>query len=390
MGRGRSHAAVVIDLINKFNKLSTPRFSLKPAGARRGVWALGGIVLLVAIGVFVGSALTPSGGDEKAGAFATKQLAGKQRPNPLAGRLTKVYGTDTPASRYGAEIAALEDSGTNLAGEKVSDLSPLPARAFVAPENQYRRYAARWIAHALAAGASLRSALAAGNRAAAKSAWEQTWADYLHLGAVYGLFGDLNQAIDGTPGSLPQGSADPRFTGLHRIELGLWSAQSPSSLVRYGTRLQHDLRRLHHVVAHVQITPLEYATRSHEIIEDAQRDLLSGTDVPWSGQGVLGTAAGLAATTEVFHTLEPLLSGRENTEAEVRTELLLLGGVLDSIRRRHHGHYPSLAGLSAYERERLNGYVAGALSALQEMPGTLETEVNTAPPRLVASERSAK
>ena len=76
----------------------------------------------------------------------------------------------------------------------------------------------------------------------------------------------------------------------------------------------------------MQITPLEYATRSHEIVEDAQRDLLSGMDVPWSRQGVLGTAAGLAATEEVFHTLEPLLSGRENTEGEVRTELQMLSG----------------------------------------------------------------
>ena len=37
------------------------------------------------------------------------------------------------------------------------------------------------------------------------------------------------------------------------------------------------------------------------------RDLLSGTDVPWSGEGVLGASAGLAATRELLRTLSPLL-----------------------------------------------------------------------------------
>jgi iron uptake system EfeUOB component EfeO/EfeM len=191
---------------------------------------------------------------------------------------------------------------------------------------------------------------------------------------------------------LPPGSTDPHFTGLHRIEMGLWSGAGLHALISYDTRLEGALERLRDVLARVEITPLEYATRSHEIIEDAQRDLLSGMDVPWSRQGVLGTAAGLAATEEVFHTLEPLLSGRENTEGEVRSELLLLSGMLDSI-SRHHGVYPSLTELGQYEHEQLNGYVAGALSALEQMPGTLETEARPPVPKLPApspAERTAE
>ena len=34
------------------------------------------------------------------------------------------------------------------------------------------------------------------------------------------------------------------------------------------------------------------------------------------------------------------------------------------------------------ERERMNGYVAGALSALEMMPSTLETELYKAPPSI--------
>jgi iron uptake system EfeUOB component EfeO/EfeM len=346
-------------------------------------------VVALAACAFVGSALAPDGSG-KARPFSVSALAPKSAPSPLAGRLSKVYGTSIPASRYGTEVADLEDEGTNLAGEQVSELSPLPASDFAAPERQYRSYAQRWITVALADARALGRALTAGRRAGAELAWEATWSDYLHLGAVYGLFSEQSQAIDGTPGVLPGGTSDPRFVGLHRIEMGLWDGASVDSLTGYDRLLETDLGRLHGVVAHVRFTPLEYATRSHEIVEDAQRDLLSGMDVPWSGEGVLGTAAGLAATEEVFHTLEPLISGREDTEGEVRTELLLLKGLLSSIRRRHHGVYPSLSQLGSYEHEQLDGYVAGALSALEQMPGVLETELRRPVPKLPAPSRAEK
>jgi high-affinity iron transporter len=367
--------------------VSQLRLSLRARQDDKGLWILVAVAVL-AVCTFAGSALAPNGSG-RSHPFSVRELAPKSAPNPLAGRLRKVYGTNIPASRYGTEIADLEDDGTNLAGEQVSELSPLPAGAFTAPEHEYRVYARHWITNALAGAASLRDALADGERAAAKLAWESTWSDYLHLGAVYlsGEAATLNQAIDGNPGGLPGGTSDPRFTGLHRIEMGLWTGESLSSLIGYDNRLVGDQHHQYDVVADVPITPLEYATRSHEIIEDAQRDFLSGMDVPWSEQGVLGTAAGVAATTEVFHTLEPLLSGRENTEGEVRTELLMLSGVLAAIRAHHHGRYPSLSELSQYEHEQLNGYVAGALSALEEMPGTLETEVRRPLPKLPPEHR---
>ena len=50
---------------------------------------------------------------------------------------------------------------------------------------------------------------------------------------------------------------------------------------------------LKHTLPRSEIDPLDYAARAHEILEDAQRDLMSGIQVPWSGAGVLGTAAGV-------------------------------------------------------------------------------------------------
>ena len=131
-----------------------------------------------------------------------------------------------------------------------------------------------------------------------------------------------------------------RATGRGRISRGCTGsstgcgpARSPQSLVRWARQLQRDAVTLRQVLPSVQITPLDYATRAHEILEDAQRDLLSGMDVQWSGAGVLGTAAGLAATEEVIGTLTPLLQARDNTLAEVQSWLPQLQNVLDGLRK---------------------------------------------------------
>lgn len=301
--------------------------------------------------------------------------------NPLGVRVSKVYGSNVPARVYGTEIGDLEDQGENTRGEMTAELSPLPARAFAGPVAAYKLYAEHWTAIAEHDASGLREALAAGDGAGARAAWEDTWSAYLHLGAVYGLFGALNQEIDGMPDGLLSGAADPRFSGLHRLEMGLWDGAPPRSLVPIADTLTRNLHSLRTILPNVQITPLEYATRAHEILEDAQRDLLSGAHVRWSGQGVLGTAAGLDATEEVFHTLEPLLSGRENTEAEVRGELALLSSAITQI-HHDHGGWPALVQLSMREHELLDGTLAGALGALELLPGTLETKTPAPTPQL--------
>jgi hypothetical protein len=341
-----------------------------------------GLALVAAILLLAGAALAPSPDAHRPSRFGVLSVAAHTSPaNPLGVRISKVYGSNVPARRYGTEIGDLEDQGENTRGEMTADLSPLPARAFAAPVAAYKRYAEHWTTIAEHEANGLREALASDDRAGARSAWQATWSSYLHLGAVYGLFGDLNQEIDGMPDGVLAGVADHHFSGLHRLEMGLWNGASPRSLVPVADALVRNLRSLRAMLPSVQISPLEYATRAHEILEDAQRDLLSGTHVPWSGQGVLGTVAGLDATEEVFHTLQPLLSGRENTEAEVRSELGLLSSAIAQIHHDHRG-WPALTQLSMPEHELLNGTLAGALTALELLPGTLETKTPAPIPQL--------
>ncbi len=334
-----------------------------------------GAVAALAVIALLAAALIPSGGSNGTKPFSVSAVAGHvSTTNGLPEHVTKVFGSNIPANVYGTRIARQENQGIDANGQLASDLSPIPPASFNAPIAAYRVYAEHWSATLAAELPALRAALAGGGRAASERAWAVAWSDYLHLGAVYGLLpGTLDAQIDGMPHMLPGDGAGSRFTGLHRIEYGLWTGAPPASLVRWVAPLERNVATVRRVLPSVPIDTLDYTLRAHEILEDAQRDLLSGTDVQWSGAGVLGTAAGLAATQELVATLTPLLQGRDNTLGLVQSWLLQLQDALNRIRAAHHGTYPALGQLTNAEHEMLNGTVTGTLAALSLVPGTLET-----------------
>lgn len=287
-------------------------------------------------------------------------------------------------ARYSEQSAIRAGAGNADGAPPAPDLVPLPPSAFVRPIDQYRAYAMGQLTAMERQIGVLERALAADNRSGARDAWRGAYVDYLHLGAVYGEFGTLDRRIDGTAGGVPGGASSPRFTGLHRVERGLWSSASPRSLLVWARGLGTNVRALRHVIPTVAMTPLDYATRAHEILEDAERDLLSGVDVPWSQDGVLATAAGLQATEEVINTLRPLLDGRENVIEVVDTGLQHLGSVMATLRREHGGQYPTLDQLTQRQSEVLNGTLGGTLEALSQVPGALETRLPPPIPSLPA------
>ena len=265
----------------------------------------------------------------------------------------------------------------------------MPAAAFRAPVTAYRAYSGGRLRLMQGEIAKLESALAAGDRSAAQTAWLGAYAYYLNLGAVYleGPISDLNDAIDGTPGGLPGGVSSPQFSGLHRIEHGLWTAAPLASLRPWARKLSRDVAGLQKMLPGVEIDPLDYATRAHEILEDAMRDQLSGTDAPWSGAGVLGTSAGVVATTEVMKTLAPVLQNRESVMSTVAADLTGLRSTLASLARAHGGSLPTTGQLTQMQSEQLDGSIGQALEGLAQVPGALETSTAPVIPQIPANDR---
>ena len=131
--------------------------------------------------------------------------------------------------------------GRRLQGHMVSDLSPL-SRARLTGRRPLQDLCGAVGGEARRPGPGAAGRARVGRTRRAKQAWSVAYDDYLHLGAVYGLLpGTIDQRIDGMPEALADAQHDPSFTGLHRIELGLWTGAPVSSLVRYAARMRGDV-----------------------------------------------------------------------------------------------------------------------------------------------------
>jgi iron uptake system EfeUOB component EfeO/EfeM len=267
-----------------------------------------------------------------------------------------------------------------------SDLQPLHAGDFRKPVGEYRVYSEGQAKAVQREVAKLQGELKAGDVAAAKATWLAAYDHYLRLGAAYGALGPLDEEIDGNPGRLPGGDHDPRFTGLHRIEMGLWNGEAPARLVAPADYLAARVKHLQVAVRRIAISPLVYATRAHEILEDAQRDMLSGIDAPWSGAGLRATADSLAATEVVVGTLRPLLDGRGSTIEPVEVELAQFRATLDRVRQEHDGEWPTLEEMSQRQHELVDGALGSLLERLDTIPGALEVKRSKPLPTIAEQE----
>jgi iron uptake system EfeUOB component EfeO/EfeM len=211
--------------------------------------------------------------------------------------------------------------------------------------------------------ATLRGRLAASDLTGARSAWLAAHAGYERLGAAYGTFGDLGQRIDGRPDGLPGGVADPGFTGLRRLEYGLYHGGRPASLVPIADRLAVDVAGLRSSFPRTQTDPNDLPLRAHEILEDAVQFELTGAADQGSGTGLAMLDAALDGTQAVLDALDPVLRPRYPAWPALAGWLGRARGEVRAA-RRPDGTWTAPAGLGRTARQRLDADVGQLLELL--------------------------
>jgi iron uptake system EfeUOB component EfeO/EfeM len=265
--------------------------------------------------------------------------------------------TNPPAQRY-AKHSTIPDG--------VARVTP---RDYERPIATYKRYVHRQLGTLLGEVTALRAAIERHDLAGARAAWLKADARYESIGAAYGAFGDLDAAVNGGPDGLPGGVRSPDFTGLHRIELALWQRHSTRGAAAPAAQLVRDVQRLRTGVAKMEIDPLEYSLRAHEILEDGIHLQLSGRASPWSGSALVALRAEVQGTNVVLATLTPMISRRDGSGAlpQARKTLTRLSAELARL-ERSDGSLPRWDALSQRDRERVDGLAAGAAEQLAYVP----------------------
>lgn len=243
---------------------------------------------------------------------------------------------------------------------------PVSEQDLDGPLKQYQDYVAPQLATLTGQVDTLRGALASGNLDAAKADWLPAQLTWEQVGAAYGSFGDLADAIDGQPDGLPGGVADPDFTGLRRLEYGLWHGQSAAALVPIADKLGQDVAALRRQLPTITADPADLPVRAHEILEDSLRDKLTGMSDQGAGTGYQETLADVAGTRVVLDELAPLIDKRRpQLVATAKTQL----DTLEQALRATTGS-PETAPLS--QRQHVDAAIGQVLETLSLVPDLLE------------------
>jgi hypothetical protein len=243
---------------------------------------------------------------------------------------------------------------------------------FRAPIRRYRRYVERELAAMSRDVAALQRSVAAGDGAGARAAWRASNERYQSIGAAYGAFGELDRAVSGTAAGLQRGVRDPRFTGLHRVELALFGRHSTVDARRPTARLAAAVARMRRRVHTLRIDPLEYALRSHEIIEDTLHLQLTRQASLWSGAVYDAVGANVRGARVVLETLRGPIDRRDpGLRARADRALARVTRALAHLRRSSRG-YPDPARVAQRDRERIAALVAGAAEELAFIPELID------------------
>jgi len=252
-------------------------------------------------------------------------------------------------------------------------VKPVTMAELAGPNRAYQAYAARQLAALAGAVTSIRADLRRDDLVAARRSWLAAQLDWERVGASYDSFGDAGVAVDGLPDGLPGGAGDKNFTGLHRLEYGLWHGQDAAALLPVVNRLARDVAavRTNLTSADIAGDPTNLPLRAHEILEDALRDHLSGIDDQGGGAAYAETYADLQATRAVLAQLSPLISTRApKLLPAARAQLNVLQRALLSTRAG--GQWQSLSATPLAARQRVNAAIGALLETLSSVPDLLE------------------
>ncbi|WP_279580627.1 EfeM/EfeO family lipoprotein [Fodinicola feengrottensis] len=240
------------------------------------------------------------------------------------------------------------------------------------PTDAYRSYVEPQLSQLANETSILEQQISAANLTAARGTWLQAQLTWERVGAAYGSFGDLADAIGGLPHGLP---TDPNFAGLHRIEYGLWHGQNAAELSPYAVKLTSEVAQLRQQLPKLTADPTDLPLRAHEILEDAQRFHLTGLSDFGASAGYRKTLADVDATNAVLDRLAPLLQARRaNLLPLARTQLGELGTAL--MATQINGDWLGPMQVPLATRQQVDARLGAVLETLSAVPTLLEVRQN--------------
>jgi len=155
------------------------------------------------------------------------------------------------------------------------------------------------------------AAVKAGRIEEAKALFPVARTHWERIEPVAEIFGDLDPQIDGREADLEPGTP---FTGYHRLEKDLWVTKDVSRSGPIADKLLADVKKVVALAAETELTPLQLANGSKELLDEVatgkitgEEDIFSHTDLWDFRANVDGSKAAIAALRPVLLQRDPEL-----------------------------------------------------------------------------------
>jgi high-affinity iron transporter len=287
-------------------------------------------------------------------------------------------GTYTFRCRMGSQptttsqpVPVSTNTGTTVAAPVA--VKPVTVNDLTPPNKLYQGYAAAQLTDLAGAVAAIEADLRHDKIPQAKKDWLTAQLDWERVGASYDSFGDLGLAVDGLPDGLRGGVNDKGFTGLHRIEYGLWHGQPATELLPVAETLAKNVATVRKNLTADDLAgdPTQLPIRAHEIIEDALRDHLSAIDDEGAGAAYAMTWADTQVDKVVLGYLADLINERQpGLVATADSQLATLDTAL--LATQANGQWQSLTAVSLDQRQHVDAATGALLETLATVPDLLE------------------
>jgi high-affinity iron transporter len=282
-----------------------------------------------------------------------------------------LMGSQAATSSQQVQVSA--KTATTTAPAPVA-VKPVTLAELTPPNKLYQAYAATQLTALASDVAKIKTDLGRKDIAQAKIDWLAAQLDWERVGASYDSFGGLGLAVDGLPTGFVKGVSDPGFTGLHRLEYGLWHGQPAAELLSVTNVLAKNVATVQKYLASDDLAgdPTQLPLRVHEIIEDALRDHLSGIDDEGGHAAYAQTWADTQVDRVVLGDESALINDRDpGLVATAQSELSTLDSALLAT-RTSGGQWQSLTAVSLGQRQHVDAAIGALLETLAVVPDLLE------------------
>lgn len=150
--------------------------------------------------------------------------------------------------------------------------------AFIGPLAEYKVFLTLKANAFVKAATALADAVRAGDVETARTLYPAARAAYGEIEPEAARFADLHSSIDGLADYLEKREADPAFTGLHRIEYGLFKQNSAEGLAPIADKLVADATVLQQRLKEARTQPADLGGNAQRLASAVAAAVVTGED----------------------------------------------------------------------------------------------------------------